>query len=98
MYRVGVAVTGVAIMLIAISIGWLPGPGGLPLFLVGLAVLATEFVWAARLLWRANFEVRRLGRWWTRQTRWARGAMVSGLVLAICLAGWAALTLLRARG
>lgn len=29
--------------------GWLPGPGGTPLFLIGIAILATEFPWAERL-------------------------------------------------
>ncbi len=29
--------------------GWLPGPGGIPLFLIGIAILATEFEWAERL-------------------------------------------------
>lgn len=29
--------------------GWIPGPGGTPLFLIGIAILATEFVWAERL-------------------------------------------------
>jgi uncharacterized protein (TIGR02611 family) len=29
--------------------GWLPGPGGIPLFLVGVAILATEYSWAERL-------------------------------------------------
>lgn len=30
--------------------GWLPGPGGIPLLIVGLSVLATNHEWAERLL------------------------------------------------
>jgi hypothetical protein len=46
--RVGVFVVGWALIILAAAIGWLPGPGGIPLALLGLAVLATEFEWAAR--------------------------------------------------
>lgn len=28
--------------------GWIPGPGGMPLFLIGVAILASEFTWAER--------------------------------------------------
>lgn len=83
---------GFAIMLIAISIGWLPGPGGVPLFLVGLAVLATEFVWAARLLWRANHEAHRLGQWTSRQPRWLQALGMVGLGLAILAGIWLGLS------
>lgn len=75
-------------MVISVSIGWLPGPGGIPLFLVGLAVLATEFVWAARLLWRANFEAHRFGRWSARQPAWIKALLVAGLVVLICVGLW----------
>ncbi|HIW31018.1 MAG TPA: PGPGW domain-containing protein, partial [Candidatus Luteococcus avicola] len=37
-------------MVAAALTGWLPGPGGIPLFLMGLAVWASEFEWAHRLL------------------------------------------------
>lgn len=43
-----VLIIGVFIILLSGSIGWLPGPGGIPLFLIGIAVLATEFGWANR--------------------------------------------------
>ena len=48
-FRVGVAVLGSAMIIAAPLAGWLPGPGGIPLFLMGLALLATEFLWAKRL-------------------------------------------------
>jgi hypothetical protein len=43
-----VLVIGSLFILAAAATGWLPGPGGIPLFLIGVAILATEFVWAER--------------------------------------------------
>ena len=39
---------GMSFVLAAGSIGWMPGPGGIPLFLLGVAILASEFSWAQR--------------------------------------------------
>ncbi len=47
-YRVAVGVLGALLMIAAGLTGWLPGPGGIPLFLLGLAVWASEFRWAHR--------------------------------------------------
>jgi uncharacterized protein (TIGR02611 family) len=47
--KVGVAVAGGAVLLAGIALIFLPGPAIIVIPL-GLAVLATEFVWAARLL------------------------------------------------
>lgn len=47
-FRAGVAVVGVGLIIAALLTGWLPGPGGIPLLLTGLAVLSTEFLWAKR--------------------------------------------------
>ena len=49
-YRVGVGVVGGLLLILAPLTGWLPGPGGIPLFIAGLAVLAREFEWAQRVL------------------------------------------------
>ncbi len=48
-YRIGVAIAGIAVMIAAMITGPLPGPGGIPLFLIGVAILASEFSWAKRL-------------------------------------------------
>ena len=77
-YRIVVAAVGVGIMIVALSIGWLPGPGGIPLFLVGLAVLASEFVWAHHLLGRARRGAHDLARWSAAQP----AAVRNGLALA----------------
>ena len=50
--RVPVALVGFAAMLLGVVLLVLPGPG-LPLIVVGLAILALEFAWAERTLERA---------------------------------------------
>jgi hypothetical protein len=37
-------------MLLAIATGWLPGPGGIPLFIIGLSLLAVNHEWAKRYI------------------------------------------------
>lgn len=44
-----VLVVGLIFIVAAGLTGWLPGPGGIPLFLIGIAILATEFEWAERI-------------------------------------------------
>ncbi|MGL5858752.1 MAG: PGPGW domain-containing protein [Angustibacter sp.] len=76
LYRSAVALVGVALILLAVVTGPLPGPGGIPLALVGLAVLASEFDWAARLLERVKAQARRIAQWSRRQPPWVRWAGV----------------------
>ena len=59
-----VLVVGLLFVIAAGLTGWLPGPGGSPLFLSGVAILATEFVWAERLKQWVLGLVHRLGAWW----------------------------------
>ena len=51
--RIAVAVIGLALVLVGLAMFVLPGPGIL-VVIIGLAVLATEFVWAERLLDKAK--------------------------------------------
>lgn len=44
-----VLIVGSLFIIAAGLTGWLPGPGGVPLFLIGIAILATEFAWAKRV-------------------------------------------------
>lgn len=37
-------------MILALLLGWLPGPGGIPLFIVGLSLLAINHDWAKRYI------------------------------------------------
>lgn len=68
-YRAGVAVVGALLVVGSALTGWLPGPGGIPLFIAGLAIWASEFAWAARLRdWtfgqgRRYQQLGRGGRW-----------------------------------
>lgn len=51
--RIAVAIGGTVLILAGIAMLALPGPGWLTIF-AGLALLATEFVWAERLLKKAK--------------------------------------------
>lgn len=79
-YRVVIAVLGCAVIGLGVVLLPLPGPGWLVIFL-GLGILATEFVWAGRLLTWTREQV---GRW----TRWIAGQSVPVRLLigAGCLA------------
>lgn len=48
--RAAVFVVGVALFVLGVALIPLPGPFSIPLMIAGLAVLATEFVWAERML------------------------------------------------
>ncbi len=43
-----VFVVGMIFVIASGLTGWLPGPGGIPLFLIGVAILSSEFEWAQR--------------------------------------------------
>ena len=80
-YRTGVAVLGVLVIIVGVLLLPLPGPGWLVIF-VGLGILATEFAWAERLLDYAKARVRVWTRWISRQSlvvRFLTG--VAGLLL-----------------
>jgi uncharacterized protein (TIGR02611 family) len=61
-YRIGVGILGLLVMVAAAVTGPLPGPGGIPLFLLGLAIWATEFAWAHQLLQWFTQWFRKVGR------------------------------------
>jgi hypothetical protein len=53
-YRMIVLVVGLSIVGLGLVLVVLPGPWTIPLVLLGLAILASEFVWARLLLQRAK--------------------------------------------
>lgn len=59
--RIAVFVVGVALVLLGIALIPLPGPFSIPLMVAGLAVLATEFVWAERMLDQVKDKTRQAG-------------------------------------
>lgn len=58
-----VIVIGFLFVIAAGLTGWLPGPGGIPLFLLGVAILATEYAWAERFRDFILDLVKASGRW-----------------------------------
>lgn len=77
-----VLIIGLLFVLAAAATGWLPGPGGIPLFLIGIAILATEFVWAERVRDRVIAWVHIFGNWYRRNR-------ILGTVLLVGLAAFA---------
>ena len=51
-----VDIAGVALLILALLVGWLPGPLGIPLTLAGLSLLAINHDWAKRLIERIKTE------------------------------------------
>lgn len=47
--RIAIDVAGVTLVLLSLLLGWLPGPGGIPLMLGGLGLLSINHAWARRL-------------------------------------------------
>ena len=41
---------GYGLIILSVLTGWLPGPGGIPLFLAGLGLLSINNAWAKKLL------------------------------------------------
>lgn len=76
-YRIAVGIAGLFFICLGLVSGPIPGPGGIPLVLLGLAVWASEFEWAHRLMqW---FKARlRIFRSWPRRKQ-------TIVVIAVCL-------------
>jgi hypothetical protein len=49
-------VLGFACIIGSVLLGWLPGPGGIPLLIIGLSLLANNHEWAERLLKKVKVE------------------------------------------
>ncbi len=81
-YRVGVAVVGLTVLLVGIAAIPYPGPGWAIVFL-GLAILASEFYWAQRTLSFTRDRYNTAMGWLRRQPWWvqALGAVLTGAVV-----------------
>lgn len=62
-YRIAVGFAGTLLIALGFVSGPLPGPGGIPLVLLGLAIWASEFVWAERLMTLFKAQLRRFQSW-----------------------------------
>lgn len=86
-------VMGLTIIGLSIPIGLLPGPGGIAVFVIGMAILASEFIWARRLLGRVQSEALSLAARadviLTRKPRpWLIAPVIGGTLLAVGLVLW----------
>jgi uncharacterized protein (TIGR02611 family) len=94
-YRLGVGIVGTLLVVLGFLSGPLPGPGGIPLVLLGLAVMASEFVWAERLMTVFKAELARF-RSWSRARQTAAfavffaccGLLGYGYLLTLGPPGW----------
>jgi uncharacterized protein (TIGR02611 family) len=97
-YRIGIGVLGGLLLVLAPLTGWLPGPGGIPIFILGLAVLASEFEWAQRLLYRVKRWVHRFTSWTGKQPGWLKTLGSLALVVGVLVAVWGYLAVLGVPG
>jgi uncharacterized protein (TIGR02611 family) len=86
-YRIGVGVAGGAVLLAGIVMIPYPGPGWLVVF-AGLAILATEFTWAERVLRYAKGRYDAWTAWLRRQRLLVRWAVMAGTGLVVVLTLW----------
>ncbi len=84
-YRAVVAAVGLLLILLGLATGWLPGPGGIPLVLAGLAVWRSEFHWAHRLMMRLKNALHVYNSW----TRRRKLGFWLVFLAACALLGWA---------
>lgn len=74
-----VLLIGILLIVAAALTGWLPGPGGIPLFLLGIAILATEFEWAKAIRDRVLDWLKRFGHWFRENP--FLGTLVSAAII-----------------
>ena len=86
-YRIAVGVVGLVIVVGGLIIVPLPGPGWLVVFL-GLAVWASEFEWAQRLLQRAKHTLRLWSKWFKPQPLWMKGLVLLITTAAVAAIFW----------
>ncbi len=64
-YRFVIGLAGLLLVVLGLVSGPLPGPGGIPLMLLGLAIWSSEFDWAQRVMERCKVKLHQF-RGWTR--------------------------------
>ncbi len=86
-YRIVVGVVGLIIVVLGLILVPFPGPGWLIVFL-GLAVWASEFEWAQRLLHRAKRILEAWAEWLKPQPWWVKGLVLLVTVAAVAAIFW----------
>ncbi len=81
-YRVAVGLLGLILVALGFVSGPIPGPGGIPLILLGLAVWSSEFEWAHQVMMWFKKELHRYRRWSTAKkiTFWVAFFAGCGLI------------------
>jgi uncharacterized protein (TIGR02611 family) len=87
LYRWVVGLVGLLIVAGGIVLLPLPGPGWVIIFL-GLAIWASEFEWAQRLLRFARDRVRAWGEWLQPQAWWVKAGVALATALVVVLVFW----------
>jgi uncharacterized protein (TIGR02611 family) len=87
-YRMVVGFVGLVIVVIGLILVPFPGPGWVIVF-VGLAIWASEFEWAQRLLHRARRTLGSWNDWLTPQAWWVKGLVLLLTIAAVALFFWA---------
>jgi uncharacterized protein (TIGR02611 family) len=82
-YRIVVGVVGLLIVVGGLALVPLPGPGWVIVF-VGLAVWASEFEWAQRLLHFARERLRMWSEWLKPRPWWVKGLVGLGTAVLVC--------------
>ncbi len=77
-YRVAVGFAGLLLICLGFVSGPIPGPGGIPLVLLGLAIWSSEFKWAHRLMLWFKVQLRRFQTWSRRKQILFWAAFVAG--------------------
>jgi uncharacterized protein (TIGR02611 family) len=81
-YRIAVGVVGLLIVVGGLALVPLPGPGWVIVF-VGLAVWASEFEWAQRLLHFARERLRMWSEWLKPRPWWVKGLVGLGTAVLV---------------
>jgi uncharacterized protein (TIGR02611 family) len=86
-YRIVVGVVGLVTVVIGLIMVPFPGPGWLVAF-VGLAIWASEFEWAQRLLELARSTLHVWAIWLRPQPWWVKGLVLVGTMVAVAVVFW----------
>lgn len=83
-----VLTVGLLVVIASPFTGVLPGPGGIPVFLIGVAILATEFEWAKRIRdWVLKWV--QIGG-----TAWRKHKVIGTMLIIIVAAGFLSLSVI----
>ena len=89
--RIGTDIAGYGLIIIGIAMGWLPGPGGIPLVVAGLGLLSINNAWAKRLrdyLLEHGGKVVQLIFPANRAVQWIYDVVVVILFAGVAFFGW----------